>query len=278
MDIKHVLGTNPLRPAYRFTRPPSWASPGAMGWTDHEGGLVEIGANRGDGFGFDNEGPRHPVYLQSFQLADRLVTAGEWIGFIEDGGYERPELWLSDGWAALQAPPVPQGARFEPLAPLYWWREGKTWWSYTLYGPAPVDPALPVTHVSYYEADAYAHWAGARLPTEAEWEAVASSLPPPARPAIGLHPESAGGADGIRQLYGAAWQWTSSAYLPYPGFQPAPGSVGEYNGKFMVGQHVLRGSAAITPPGHARVTYRNFFPPGARWAMTGVRLARSSVS
>lgn len=274
MDIKHVLGTNPLRPAYRFTRPPSWASPSAMGWTNHEGGLVEIGANRGDGFGFDNEGPRHPVYLQPFQLADRLVTAGEWIAFIEDGGYERPELWLSDGWAALQAPPVPQGARFEPLAPLYWWREGKTWWSYTLYGPAPVDPALPVTHVSYYEADAYAHWAGARLPTEAEWEAVASTLPPPARPAIGLHPESAGETDGIRQLYGAAWQWTSSAYLPYPGFQPAPGSVGEYNGKFMVGQHVLRGSAAITPPGHARVTYRNFFAPGARWAMTGVRLAR----
>ena len=278
MDIKHVLGTNPLRPAYRFTRPPSWASPGAMTWTNHGGGIVEIGADRGDGFGFDNECPRHRVYLQPFELADRLITAGEWIEFIEDGGYKRPELWLSDGWAALQALPLPQGGGFEPLAPLYWWREDKTWWSYTLYGAAPVDPALPVTHVSYYEADAYSNWAGARLPTEPEWEAVASTLPPPARPAIGLHPESAGGAQGMRQLYGAAWQWTASAYLPYPGFRPAPGSVGEYNGKFMVGQHVLRGSAAITPPGHARVTYRNFFPPGARWAMTGVRLARSSAA
>ena len=277
MDIKHVLGTNPLRPAYRFTRPPSGASPGILTWTNHNGGLVEIGAQGGEGFSFDNEGPRHPTYLPPFQLADRLVTAGEWIQFMDDGGYQRPELWLSDGWAALHAPPVPQGAGFESMAPLYWWREDDTWWSYTLYGPAPVDPALPVTHVSYYEADAYARWDGARLPTEAEWEAVASTLPAPSRPAISLHPESAAGAHGMRQLYGGAWQWTTSGYLPYPGFEPAAGMVGEYNGKFMVGQHVLRGSAAITPPGHARATYRNFFPPGAKWAMTGVRLARSVI-
>ena len=274
MDIKHVLGTNPLRPAYRFTRPPTGAAPPQLTWTYHGGGLAEIGRSSGDGFGFDNEGPRHPVFLQPFGLADRLVTSGEWLEFIEDGGYERPDLWLSDGWAAVQAPLVPQGARFEIRAPLYWWRKDGEWWSYTLYGPTPVDPALPVTHVSYYEADAFARWAGARLPTEAEWEAIASTEPGPVQPAIALHPESAGAGQHMRQLYGAAWQWTSSAYLPYPGFSPAAGSVGEYNGKFMVGQHVLRGSAAITPPGHARATYRNFFPPGAKWAMTGVRLAR----
>ena len=274
MDIKHVLGTNPLRPAYRFTRPPTGSAPPQLTWAYHEGGITEIGRSAGDGFGFDNESPRHPVYLQPFGLADRLVTAGEWLEFIADGGYERPDLWLSDGWAALQAPPVPQGARFETRAPLYWWREDDEWWSYTLYGPTPVDPALPVTHVSYFEADAFARWAGARLPTEAEWETIASTQPGPAQPAIALHPESAGAGQEMRQLYGAAWQWTSSAYLPYPGFAPAAGSVGEYNGKFMVGQHVLRGGAAITPPGHARATYRNFFPPGAKWAMSGVRLAR----
>ena len=274
MDIKHVLGTNPLRPAYRFTRPPSGAAPEHLTWTSHEGGVAEIGRTPGEGFGFDNESPRHPVYLQPFELADRLVTAGEWLSFIEDGGYERPELWLSDGWAALQAPPAPQGAMFEARAPLYWWREGDEWWNYTLYGPTPVDPALPVIHISYYEADAFAHWTGARLPTEAEWESIAATRPGPAQPAVALHPESAGTGGGMRQLYGATWQWTSSAYLPYPGFVPAPGSVGEYNGKFMVSQQVLRGSAAITPPGHSRPTYRNFFPPGAKWAMTGLRLAR----
>jgi dimethylhistidine N-methyltransferase len=274
MDIKHVLGTNPLHPAYRLTRPPAATSSGGLTWTHHEAGITEVGQQDGDpAFGFDNERPRHRVYLDSFELADRLVTAGEWAVFIEDGGYRRPELWLSDGWAwvtggASGTEPARQG-------PLYWWRQDSDWWVYTLYGPAPLDPALPVVHVSYYEADAFARWAGARLPTEAEWEAVASGQPGPAAPAVALHPDAAG-EPGMCQLYGAAWQWTSSAYLAYPGFRPATGAVGEYNGKFMVGQHVLRGGAAITPPGHTRLTYRNFFPPAAQWPMTGVRLARNA--
>ena len=275
MDIKHVLGTNPLRPAYRLTRPPAAASSGPVTWTPHAGGVEEIGLASGEGFGFDNEGPRHSVFLHPFELADRLVTAGEWVEFIEDGGYRRPELWLSDGWAWLHASP---GSPRE--APLYWWSQDGEWWAYTLYGPAPVDPALPVVHVSYYEADAFAHWYGARLPTEAEWEAVAAGQLGPSAPAVALHPDAAAQPGvtqpGVTQLYGSAWQWTSSAYLPYPGFKPAAGAVGEYNGKFMVGQHVLRGGAAITPPGHTRRTYRNFFPPASQWPMTGVRLARDA--
>lgn len=270
MDIKHVLGTNPLKPAYRLTRPPAAAPACPLGWTAHEGGIEEIGANAGDRFAFDNESPRHRVYLEPFEIADRLVTAAEWIDFLADGAYQRPELWLSDGWGWLSGSP---GQPRE--APLYWWWEDGEWWAYTLYGPAPVDPALPVTHVSYYEADAFARWAGARLPTEAEWEAVASRHAEPSAPAVALHPDAAT-EPGMTQLYGAAWQWTSSAYLPYPGFEPAAGAVGEYNGKFMVGQQVLRGGAAITPPGHTRLTYRNFFPPAAQWPMTGVRLARNA--
>jgi dimethylhistidine N-methyltransferase len=268
MDIKHVLGTNPLRPAYRLTRPPTGEDPGPTGWSGFEGGLVDIGVDSGSGFGFDNESPRHPEYVAPFELADRLVTAGEWLEFMADGGYRRPELWLSDGWAAVH-----QHGR---EAPLYWERDGAGWSLYTLYGPAKVDPTLPVVHVSYYEADAYAHWRGARLPTESEWEVAASNQPGPAAPAVVLHPQAARPDPGrLRQVYGSAWQWTSSAYLPYPGFRPAAGAVGEYNGKFMVGQQTLRGSAAITAPGHTRLSYRNFFPPGARWPMTGIRLARS---
>jgi ergothioneine biosynthesis protein EgtB len=221
------------------------------------------------GFVFDNESPRHRVWLEPFAVADRLVTAGEWLQFIEDGGYHRANLWLSDGWA------VNQTERRE--APMYWSKGSEGWEIFTLHGREPVTSNEPVVHVSYYEADAFARWAGARLPTEVEWEAIAAAAPLPEIKPIALHPRPASPArfEGEpRQLFGEAWQWTSSAYLPYPRFEPLKGVVGEYNGKFMVGQHVLRGSAAITPPGHARVTYRNFFPPAARWPFTGVRLAR----
>ena len=290
MDVKHVLSVNPLAPAYRpdpmaGTSNPVPESEGhneqGLQWVHHPGGLVEIGHDRpsgltsdfdfSGGFAFDNESPPHHVWLNGFALADRLVTAGEWLAFMDDGGYQRPNLWLSDGWAANLA----EGRR----APLYWCEGADGWETYTLAGAKPMDPTLPVVHVSYFEADAFARWAGARLPTEAEWETVAKASAGPDYGEIRLHPQRATPSvvpGQVRQLYGEAWQWTSSAYLPYPGFQPLDGVVGEYNGKFMVGQHVLRGSASVTPPGHARVTYRNFFPPGAQWAFAGVRLAKSA--
>jgi ergothioneine biosynthesis protein EgtB len=244
MDIKHVLSCNPLLPAYG--RLP-WNGPArsAPGWVEHDGGVVGIG-HAGDGFAFDNEGPRHPVLLQPHRVATSLVTNGDWLAFIDDGGYERPELWMSDGWGTVQL----QGW----AAPLYWLAEGDV---FDLGGVEQLDPAAPVTHVSWYEADAYARWAGARLPTEEEWETAA---PAPGDPDAG-------------DWYGAVWQWTASPYVAYPGFAPSAGAVGEYNGKFMVNQQVLRGSARVTPPGHARRTYRNFFPPHARWAYAGLRLA-----
>ncbi|HWD94888.1 MAG TPA: ergothioneine biosynthesis protein EgtB [Acidimicrobiales bacterium] len=281
MDIKHVLGVNPIAPSYR---PDSISAvtvhaTESLGWVAHPGGLVEIGADSPAnstgamdftcGFVFDNESPRHRAWLEPFALADRLVTAGEWLEFMEDGGYDRANLWLSDGWAVNQA------ERRE--APMYW-RKGRDGWEvFTLNGRRPLRSDEPMVHVSYYEADAFARWAGARLPTEVEWEAVAAMGPLPEVKPVALHPRPASPArfqGETRQLFGETWQWTSSAYLPYPRFEPLKGVVGEYNGKFMVSQHVLRGSAAITPPGHARVTYRNFFPPGARWPFTGVRLAR----
>jgi len=242
---------------------------------EHEGGLVEIGHDLGGSpsqrFAFDNESPRHRVYLEPFRIADRLTTAGEWLEFMHDGGYERPELWLSDGWYAVQ--------EHEWKAPLYW-HDGPDGWSvYTLRGRRPLQPDEPVVHVSHYEADAFARWRGARLPTEFEWEhaveplSTRTGLPDSAPTRARLHPAPAPAGAGLVQAFGDVWQWTASAYLPYPRFEPAAGAVGEYNGKFMSGQMVLRGGACITPASHVRVTYRNFFPPGSRWMFGGVRLA-----
>ncbi len=267
MDIKHVLSINPLLPAYDAVRLPAPTPSPASTWTEHPEGTHEIGYT-GPGFCFDNELPRHRVCHGAFALADQVVTGGEWLAFIDDGGYRRPELWLSDGWATVQA------EQWE--CPIYWLPVDGGWQEFTLGGPLPVNPAQPVCHLSYYEADAYAHWAGARLPTEAEWEVAASG-----RPVQGhfldqtrLHPTPVS-ADAGATPFGNVWQWTSSAYSPYPGFVPAPGAVGEYNGKFMVNQYVLRGGSCVTPPDHIRPSYRNFFPPSARWAFAGLRLARN---
>jgi ergothioneine biosynthesis protein EgtB len=270
MDIKHAFSCGPVEPAFLDRAPPEPGAETALGWTDFAGGLRQIG-HEGFGFAFDNEGPRHKVWLEPYALADRLTTAGEYAAFIADGGYRRPELWLSDGWAAVQA----NGW----VAPLYWRAEDLDGWSvFTLDGRRRVDPAEPVCHVSFYEADAYARWAGARLPSEAEWEVAAEGVSASQGFAESgrFHPDAAPETGRVRQLLGEAWEWTSSAYLPYPGFQPAKGAVGEYNGKFMSGQMVLRGGACVTPADHIRITYRNFFPPGARWAFSGIRLARDA--
>lgn len=258
-DMLHALSCNPLLPAYR---PPSSLAPRGAGvnpalrWLPQPGGVVEIG-NDGQGFAFDNEGPRHKVLLQPYALASRLVNCADFAGFMADGGYRRPELWLSDGWALAQA----QGWR----APAYWLAPddprlaphaaASGWQVYGLDGVRPMDPEAPVAQLSFYEAAAYAEWAGARLPTEFEWEAAC-------------------GDTGIQQMTHHVWQWTRSSYDPYPGFRPAPGIAAEYNGKFMVGQVVLRGGSLATPAGHTRASYRNFFPPAARWQFSGVRLAR----
>ncbi|BBH16595.1 ergothioneine biosynthesis protein EgtB [Nocardioides baekrokdamisoli] len=276
MDIKHVLSLNPLEPAYAPRRD-SGGSAGVLAWKEYEGGLVEIGhESMADGtFCFDNELPRHQQWLQPYRLADRLVTNGEWLAFMADGGYRRPELWLSDGWARINEE--------HWRAPFYWIERDGVWFEHTLTGTWPVDPELPVCHISHYEADAYASWAGKRLPTEAEWEHAArleeSDGPANLADQQTWHPRSAGVSSGaLRQLFGDCWEWTSSAYLPYPGFRHADGAIGEYNGKFMSNQMVLRGGCALTPPGHARASYRNFFPAGARWPLTGLRLADDAVT
>jgi ergothioneine biosynthesis protein EgtB len=276
MDIKHVLSLNPLRPAYAGS-PSAAAAPDRLGWVDFDGGLVEIG-HEGEGFSFDNELPRHQQWLGPYRLADRLVTNGEWLEFMRDGGYRRHELWLSDGWAAVNAE--------EWRAPCYWVELDGEWFEHTLNGTWPVNPGLPVSHVSFYEAEAYASWAGKRLPSEAEWEhaATQSGLGSPddagnLADSTTFHPRSAGPATGgLRQLFGDCWEWTSSAYHAYPGFHPPSGAIGEYNGKFMSNQMVLRGGCAFTPAGHARATYRNFFPHRARWALSGVRLAEGGAA
>ncbi|TFH19529.1 MAG: ergothioneine biosynthesis protein EgtB [Acidimicrobiales bacterium] len=285
IDIKHVLSMNPaVGPAYVDVVVPASDDPGPIGWVEFDGGVVEVG--RGcddrspvDGFAFDNEGPCHEVRLYDFALADRLVTAGDWLAFIDDGGYRRPELWKSDGWYRAQAE--------QWDAPLYWRRnpdDPDRWWIHTLTGLRSLDPHEPVVHVSHYEADAFATWAGARLPTEFEWEHAAGDRPVAGvcldeqAPGFTFHPTAAGPATGdLRQLYGDCWEWTSSAYQPYPGFRIAEGAIGEYNGKFMSGQQVLRGGGALTPPGHTRATYRNFFHPHTRWHLAGVRLATDLV-
>jgi ergothioneine biosynthesis protein EgtB len=274
MDIKHVFFANPLRPHYQtplgatvesHKLPVEWATPE---WIEFPGGLVEIGY-AGTRFAFDNEKPRHRTWLDPYRLASRPVTCGEFLSFIGDGGYRRPELWLSDGWAAIE--------REAWRAPLYWERSPEGGWSvFTLSGMAPLNESEPVCHVSYYEADAFARWSGKRLPTEAEWEIAAADVSPKGNLADSrnFHPVAAppqGGA--LQQMIGDVWEWTMSAYGPYPGFRAADGAIGEYNGKFMSGQMVLRGGAAVTPPGHIRASYRNFFPPSARWAFSGLRLA-----
>ncbi len=250
MDMQHALSLNPLQPAYRERpRRSALAAPAApaaspVTWTKIPGGLYEIGHDTSS-FAFDNEGPRHRVWLEPFACADHLVTIGDYLEFIEAGGYRSPELWLSDGWATVEAE--------HWSAPLYWDCKDGQWSRFSLEGRVPIDPDQVLLHVSYYEADAFARWAGHRLPTEAEWEVAATV------------------AD-LRQIKDCAWQWTASPYTAYPGFKPAAGAVGEYNGKFMVNQFVLRGGSLATPQGHSRLTYRNFFPPAARWAFSGVRL------
>ncbi|MDB5683599.1 MAG: hypothetical protein JWM75_1297 [Sphingomonas bacterium] len=270
-DILHMLAQNPLDPPlWPAHRPRPASAPGPIGWIEGRRGIVEIGRDAGD-FAFDCEGPRHATLLHPHAIADRPITNAEYCAFIADGGYARPDHWLSDGWAWVQA------NRIE--APLYWQRDADGGWtSFDLDGRHPVHPAAPVTHISYYEADAFARWAGARLPTEAEWEAAAEGTDPDAgnllEQAGPIRPQAAIRSSARHQLFGDVWEWTGSAYLPYPGFRPAEGAVGEYNGKFMSGQFVLRGGSCATPRGHVRASYRNFFYPHQRWQFTGVRLAK----
>ena len=269
-DMKHVLWTNPLRPTYRVA-PAGRATDGApLQWRDFGGGVTWIG-HEGPGFSYDNEGPRHRVFLEPYRLASRPVTNGEYLEFVRDAGYSRPELWLSAGLATVQDRSW--------TGPLYWEQDADgRWTEFTLGGTRVLEGAAlhePVTHVSYYEADAYTRWAGCRLPTEFEWEAAARRAPVEGRfvEAERFHPGAAESGDGLAQLYGDVWQWTQSAYVGYPNYRASAGAIGEYNGKWMADQWVLRGASCATPRSHARVTYRNFFPSDVRWQFTGIRVA-----
>jgi ergothioneine biosynthesis protein EgtB len=282
-DIKHVFAQNPLHPVYR--------KPGAQvghlrsgaedksqtcpTFIDFQEAILEIGHD-GRGFSYDNEGPRHRALVPAFSLATRLVTNGEYLQFMDDGGYGRPEFWLSLGWMTVNEP---ASGGWE--APLYWQKLDGRWWNFTLSGMRPVDESEPVTHISHFEADAFANWAGARLPTEFEWERAAQDLPMKGNFVESEHfhpaPVSPEPDEKLDQMYGDVWQWTRSAYLPYPGYHAAPGALGEYNGKFMSNQMVLRGASCATSRTHARLTYRNFFQPEKRWQFTGIRLARDLV-
>jgi ergothioneine biosynthesis protein EgtB len=281
-DLKHVFGVNPLRPAYRERSAGRRGPAPPLEWVEFGGGLHWLG-HGGEGFAYDNEGPRHRQFVHPFRLANRLVTNGEYREFMEDGGYRRAELWLSLGWAtALEN---------QWSEPFYWERRDGRWWIFTLNGMREVDPAEPVCHLSYFEADAFARWAGARLPTEAEWEVAAATVPGEGErssavpgganfvEAGNFHPvaaEPASDGSGLLQMYGDVWEWTQSQYTPYPGYRPPEGALGEYNGKFMCNQFVLRGGSCATSRTHIRPTYRNFFPPDATWQFTGLRLARDA--
>lgn len=266
-DIKHVLSCNPLYPVYRPSGGERKGEVIPLQWKRYPEGIYWFG-HQGKEFCFDNELPRHRVLVGSFELATRLITCGEYMEFIEDNGYRRPEFWLSAGWQQVLA------ARWQ--APLYWIKKDQEWWQFTLSGLRPVEPAEPVCHVSYFEADAYARWAGARLPTEFEWELAATGVPIEGNFVEKglLHPAAATRSDTLAQMFGDVWEWTSSSYAGYPGFAPAQDALGEYNGKFMCNQYVLRGGSCATPSSHIRPTYRNFFQPEAQWQFSGIRLCR----
>ncbi len=267
-DVKNGLWANPLHPGYRNPADPKTARSETTSpdWRSFPEGVYAVGFE-GSGFAFDNERPRHNVYLEAFRLASRLVTNGEYLEFMRDGGYNIPTLWLSDGWDSVRSN--------QWSAPLYWEQRDGEWWTYTIEGMQPLQLNEPVCHISFYEADAFARWAGCRLPTEFEWEIAAGSCPVHGNllDSGALHPQPVTGTEPLEQMFGDVWEWTGSAYMPYPGFKPAAGAVGEYNGKFMCNQMVLRGGSCATPLSHIRATYRNFFPPHVRWQFMGVRLA-----
>lgn len=267
-DLKYMLGQNPLYPIYTETRRPEIESVEEIRWMEFEEGVYSVG-HKGGEFGFDNEFPSHKTYIQNFKMADQLVTNGEFIEFIEDGGYQNPKWWLDEGFATIE--------KEEWEWPLYWVQRDGEWYHFTLSGLEKLDPNEPVCHVSYFEADAYARWAGCRLPTEQEWEVAAKQVPIEGHFVEGGHYHPAAvenDNNGLKQMFGDVWQWTQSSYSPYPGFKPFPGKLGEYNGKFMVNQYVLRGGSCATPKSHFRKTYRNFFHTDARWQFTGIRLAK----